>query len=475
MNTFGFTLGAILLLKGLLRRAGQQDHGWSLNYSHPFISNYSSVLKFLSVILILFTSIHTLNSRASFDISTLRFTYFANYVSWLPHSYDKNQSLRELLSVISLVFFFWGTADWLKGGSIRSIPQLSGRRPDADVSYTAHQPLPERLIWLATTLTISTGALAFLGLLQKLDQSPKLLWLIEPTFLKKPEQHFGPFAYRGNASSYINLILPLSIFTLVNLRNNCIRFSRSFRSGSSGFVGLIPVVLIILAGAFSTNSRAGALIALCIVFVCALNLANRNGSRLKKLTIILVLSVITVSLLLTIGEQTVDRLRSTLETIQGTDSIKDQRAGRIQGRIEIYKHLPQMIEDYYLWGSGPGTFSSVFHLYRGEGMIRMGNYIPLPLAAWAHCDLVEFLITYGAFGMGLLLSGLALIILAIPINRTHSIRAVGDEHWLISLALLGFLLHSLVDFPLQVYSTRHVFILVLALALTASLIPKPHQ
>jgi len=83
-----------------------------------------------------------------------------------------------------------------------------------------------------------------------------------------------------------------------------------------------------------------------------------------------------------------------------------------------------------------------------------------------HCDWLETLATFGAIGMGLLVA--ALFVLA---RRWHSPGRVVAPGGFVALAWLGLascLLHAVMDFPFQVYSVIHLFIIVSAIVSTLS-------
>ena len=140
-----------------------------------------------------------INARASFNLSTHEYTYFEGINKNLPHSYDAKGTW----------FLFWqylGTHYFVL---------VSSRLAELALGRLALQfrlnPRLKRLLFL---ICLNGGALALECILQRIyygDYQGKLLFLIEPGINSGNLAQFGPFAYRSNAASYLNLIWPLGL------------------------------------------------------------------------------------------------------------------------------------------------------------------------------------------------------------------------------------------------------------------------
>ncbi len=469
MNGMGYALGLITLWQIWSDRKHKQKTSTTASSPghHPY-GWLPSILAAFSVAIVLYAFIHAINARSTFDPPSLSYTYNESFISWLPHSFDSAKSWPEWFRILAMTCYFWGTYYWL-GAS----PQKSSRRRENEVplpeegpeSPLFSRPLPRRVTLMLTVMAVNAGLIAFVGILQKLDGSGRLLWILEPNFLKKSIHHFGPFAYRGNAASFLNLSWPLSLLLFVNLMTASKRIHGSSRTGSSSYIALVPPLGLAFLGCLATDSRAGAALAIGLVIptVIALEWRSRSSRRRRIVFGIALLAVSLTAFQFLAGTKAFDRLRSTARTLSGKADLQEQRAGRVSGRTDIYRHLPPMFRDHATWGSGPGTFASIYHLYRGEGRLVWGNYIPIAMSAWAHCDPAEFLITFGVPGTLLLVIPLGLILWTIPITRKRSSHFNGHDHWILLVGLGGLLTHSLFDFPLQVYSVLHLFIVTLAI------------
>jgi len=129
-----------------------------------------------------------------------------------------------------------------------------------------------------------------------------------------------------------------------------------------------------------------------------------------------------------------------------------------QNREEIYNSAKPMAADYPLFGTGPGTFGSVFQLY----LISGATYWPEQL----HNDWLETRITFGWVGLVLLLAALACVGLRwfVP----GGIRGGRRFVVLIWLALAGCLIEARFDFPFQIHSILFLFLVFCAVLFSMS-------
>ena len=127
-----------------------------------------------------------------------------------------------------------------------------------------------------------------------------------------------------------------------------------------------------------------------------------------------------------------------------------------QLRERMYNLARPMAADYPLFGTGPGTFETVFQLYRP----RLETYWPAQL----HNDWLETRITFGWVGSGLM--GLAFLAVALRWFARGGIHG-GRRFMILSwLALAGCLVHARWDFPFQIYSIVFLFLVLCAILST---------
>jgi O-antigen ligase len=140
------------------------------------------------------------------------------------------------------------------------------------------------------------------------------------------------------------------------------------------------------------------------------------------------------------------------------DSAKENLAGR----EEMYDRARPMAANYPVFGTGPGTFETVFSLYR----VETDTYWPAQL----HNDWLETRITFGWAGSGLFAVAVLLILL-----RGLIPDGISDDGCLLALAwlaILGCLVHARFDFPFQIYSIQFLVVLLCSILSTRSYSPR---
>ena len=199
-----------------------------------------------------------------------------------------------------------------------------------------------------------------------------------------------------------------------------------------------------------STSREGALVAagiliLAVIFLAVANLFasdRRSGDRRTRRSTAAMLGFFFVLVL-------------ALGWYFGWGSLEprmEQIGEGYQNREEMYDAAKPMAADYPLFGTGPGTFGTVFQLY----LISSSTYWPEQL----HNDWLETRITFGWVGMALLLAALACVGLRwfVP----GGIRGGRRFVVLIWLALAGCLIEARFDFPFQIHSILFLFLVFCA-------------
>ncbi|MDH5614151.1 MAG: O-antigen ligase family protein, partial [Gammaproteobacteria bacterium] len=135
--------------------------------------------------------------------------------------------------------------------------------------------------------------------------------------------------------------------------------------------------------------------------------------------------------------------------------IKDTTfATETRDEVNIYAY--QQWRDYWITGSGPGSFYSVFPKYRGEGVSGFFDH--------AHNDYIEHLSNTGIIGSALIGSvivfslGTGLFMLW----RYQSMFKLGMVFGSV-MGIISILIHSTVDFNLHIPANAVIFMLLLAL------------
>jgi hypothetical protein len=472
MNVAGYALGALLLVKWLIRwRAGFRPMRWG---ETAVVSNQRSevrgrrsevgqpgaeekaqdaeqgtrnvdgrvpsrvrlptaALAALTTVILAYCLIAAINARSTFVSREMAFVPH-EYIAWLPHSYDSGATWQAFWMYLGLALTFWAARDWLLGKTAKERRASRAEEREAE----DHSAFPTRLQRLLWVLCLNGALLALEGILQRLSGTDKLLWLLQPVVNQTGDMQFGPYSYRSNAAQYLNLLWPVCLGQWWTLRRADRRAGRATgRVGSGPQVVLLPCAILIAAAPIISSSRGGAIVAAgeMLVALAVLLVAQRKGHGAMRLGVIIVFG----AALVLAGRLGWEKLGPRLKTILSDD---------MSGRVEIYRNAEQMALDFPVFGTGPGTFPQVYHLYRANAQETW--------AAYAHNDWLETRVTFGWVGFVTIILALGIVVLGW--FGEGGINA----HWLfvslIWLALAGCLVHARFDFPLQIYSTLALFL-----------------
>lgn len=441
MNVTGYLLGVLLLTKLLIRtlhgyKPPRWDSGATATDSPRSAAGRVAVagLALCTVAILAYCLIAVLNARSTYNAAQMEFVY-RPHIPWLPHSYDRARTFQCFANYLALACFFWAVRDWLLGKTEAEI--RASRSPDHPAGQTSY--LPARLRRLLWVLSVNGALLGIESIAQRLSDTNKLLWFQGTRENRQAEAQFGPYAYRGNAAQYFNLVWPVTLAFWWALRRDVRQSSSSFRRNAARPL-LLVAVLVTAACPIITLSRGGALVAVLNMMVAAtiLVFALRRGHALTRFGVVLFFAA-AASTGLWFGW---DKLGGRL---------KDAEEG-VRGREATFQIARKIAADFPVFGTGPGTFEPVFPLYRES----LDEYWPKQL----HNDWLETRITFGWVGCGLIAAAFLLVITRWFAGR--GIRTGWRFVSLLSLALGGCLLHARYDFPLQIYSILLMFLLICA-------------
>ena len=350
MNITAYALGALLVSKWIIRwptgfrpwpsEAPKNETSPRQHRLRLIEKNCTALSAVFMILLLGYILTSAINARASFNLETHEYTYFEGINKSLPHSYDAKGTWFLFWQYLGLIVLFWSTRDW-----------LAGARP-----YRSSISLNPRLRRLLFLICFNCGALAMESILQRLyygDSLGKLIFLVEPSIGHQNNFQFGPFAYRSNASTYLNLIWPIGLGLVIQLGRENLEYYKK-KIGSGAELLLIPCIIVTASGPIISSSRGGALVMIGLVILVAILL-----SQLKSSSNFI---PITVSMCLIVGlgigyyfgwEKIRSRFIYAL-----TDNMSD--------RTVIYEKSFKLIDSYVMskhhpspFGSGPGTFETI--------------------------------------------------------------------------------------------------------------------
>lgn len=371
------------------------------------------VVFFLGLVILAQGWFMTWNAKLVYDPQVLYFHHILQPISSLPGTVDRVTSWREMLLVSGLLCAFWVTSDLAAIGRWR-----------------------ERL-WLVASLT--GLSIVLLGLVQRVTAAPGILWRTDldcgPTF-------FATYRYHGNAGSFINLVLPLIA------AQSIYAFRKALSSLARAFWLLAS--LCVLASALVNLSRAATVITFCLVAVFSIRQLQEiirtqrhtfSKWQLVSMAGLVIVAVGTLAWIIGFG----DAYKHWVDL--GNSIVTN-------GRFIVYNTIwCHILPKSGAWGFGPATFPLIFPFFTNGLGTRIHGYW-----AQAHSDYLQTLVEWGFVGTAAwcLFFGSTIIQSALTFWRRKRIWDGRTRiFWFACLlALASVLVHSAVDFPLQIASLQ---------------------
>jgi len=263
----------------------------------------------------------------------------------------------------------------------------------------------------------------------------------------------GTFINRNHLAGYLEMCLAvgvglmlaeLSTRAAVDWRDSARRLLRTLL-GSKARVRLALVVMVI--GLVLTHSRMGNtafLVSLTITGAFYLFVIRRitRGSMIFFASLLLI-DLLVVGNFFDI-EVVVERLQET--TLESEE------------RDEVSRDTLAIVRDFPLTGSGAGSFYSTYPMY-DSGEVSPGFY------RHTHNDYLQFASEFGLVALALLgftvLASLWAAVSAQIVRRDRLLQGMG---FAATMAIVALLIHSAVDFNLQIPANAAMFVVMLALA-----------
>jgi len=306
-----------------------------------------------------------------------------------------------------------------------------------------------RLMLLARALVYSAVIQAIYAVTMHLENAQNEIFA-EPFF--HGDSAKGTYPNRNHLAGYLEMTLAIGIGLLIAGLSD--RTADSWKRFFSHLIDwmLSPKMVLRLAlcvlviALTTTHSRMGN-----TAFFSALLIAGVLGIFLSRHatrnTVVLLVSLVAIDLFIVGSWFGVEKLAKRIEQTTISD---------VQVREEPASYTIPLIRDYAAFGSGPGTFYITFPRYRPETVINFYDY--------AHNDYIQFVAESGVIGIAIL--GL-LVVLTLgaalkaqwqrrdPLMRGMSFACI--------MAVTALLIHSSVDFNLQIPANAVYFMVVLAL------------
>ena len=325
----------------------------------------------------------------------------------------------------------------------------------------------QRAQTLAYTLVFSAVTMAVFGILMHLV-GINIEWF--GTLITHGAEASGTFPNRNHFAGYLEMMLALGIGLLIaGLRDHRAQswkqFFRRFLEWMLGAKMRLRLMLCIMVIALvATHSRMGN-----AAFFSSLLIAGVIGIALARHatrgTVILLVSLLVIDVFIVGSWFGIEKLARRIEQ---TTIVKQviapnaatgaaQQSESVEERLDPSVYALQIIKDYPAVGSGPGSFYTTFPRYRGGDVAALFEY--------AHNDYIQFATESGVAGLAML--GLIVVwSLAVALRAQYTRRdpLMRGLSFASIMGIIALMIHSTVDFNLQIPANAMLFMVMLAFA-----------
>jgi O-antigen ligase len=293
---------------------------------------------------------------------------------------------------------------------------------------------------LAVTFSVYGFAIALFALAQSLSSNGKLYWLRTPRF---GGWIYGPYVNHNHYAGLMELLLPIPIVLLI---------SRRVREGPKMLLAF--AALLMASTIFLSGSRGGMTAFVVQSALLAIYLGTRRNS--PKTAIALGAFVLLLgAVLLWLGGSTLAERLATFHSDAKTEITSGVRTTINRDGLRMFRERP-------ILGWGLGTFPTVYPQFRSFYTNLFVNE--------AHNDYLQLLVEMGALGALIVFWFLLQAFLAgLQKLRGESMGVNGALALATMLACTGILVHSFVDFNLQIPANAALFCVFATLAASGSL------
>lgn len=272
----------------------------------------------------------------------------------------------------------------------------------------------------------------------------------------------GTFVNRNHLAGYLEMTLACGIGLLIGLRSNkkiTLNHVSAWLLSEKAVVRIAVVIMVIAL--VMTRSRMGNVSFISSLLLCSLVLAA--FSREYKLRfLLLIASFIVVDSLILAQYFGLDQLHARITATQINDVYQagELVARQNEVRDEVFIYAKSLISEFWLTGSGAGTFEIVFQSVAGPDIYNHFDH--------AHNDYLQLLIEYGLPGFILFLFFSILCfrqaLLAVIKPASTFRQGIG---FVSLMSITSLALHSVTDFNLQIPANALTLVALFSLSYLA--------
>ena len=310
----------------------------------------------------------------------------------------------------------------------------------------------------AFVLVMFALVLSVYGLMLHLTEFPQV-WF--GTAMGHASQASATFPNRNHFAGFLEMTLSIGIGLLIaGLRDTRAQTWKQFLKHVLEWIFspkmrlrlMLCVMVIALVATYSRMGNTAFFASMMIAGVIGIAM-SRHATRG---TVVLLVSLLVIDVFI-VGswfglEKLADRIEKTALLQQ-----PNQQAESVETRAEPAKYGLSLIADYPIVGAGPGSWYVVFPRYRGGDLAAFFDY--------AHNDYVQFVAESGAIG-ALFLGAIVVWSLVVALLAQHRRRnpLMRGLSFASLMGITAILIHSSVDFNLQIPANAMLFMVLLAFA-----------
>ncbi|MDQ6968824.1 MAG: O-antigen ligase family protein [Mariprofundaceae bacterium] len=310
----------------------------------------------------------------------------------------------------------------------------------------------QKLRWLVYTVLASALAQALYGSFMILNGMEYSFFISKAALHSHIGSATGTFTNRDHLAGYLEMALALGVgymLTMLSGSKASQNWKQRIRNITELLLGpkarLRLVLILLCLGLVLTHSRGGNLAffsSLGIAGVIFLLLAREK----PRATIVFLSSLIVLDIII-IGSWV--GLSKVMTRLEKTSMLTEQRD-------DAYLATYPMIQDYVISGVGAGNYFSTFPMYKTPQLAGYWNH--------AHNDYLEIMAEQGVIGFSLL-AGVVLwsMWIAMKVFRELSSTFALGMSFASLMGTIAILIHSAVDFNLQILANSSTFMVILAI------------
>jgi O-antigen ligase len=289
--------------------------------------------------------------------------------------------------------------------------------------------------WIGRTVSIYGVSVALFALLQGFSSNGNLYWLRKPYF---GGWIYGPYVNHNHYAGLMEMLTPVPL--VIALSRRCSVQKR----------WLAGVAASIMATSILFSGSRGGMIAFATEMLLLAVLLLRRNARSKTMGAMVAFVLLTLALAAWMGDS---------ELIQRLGSIHTQARSELSGgtRLSVDRDALRMFAQKPLLGWGLGLFPDIYPQFR--------SFYTNFWVDHAHNDYLELLVETGT-------AGFLIAVWFLLTTFRSAARKLRQREWgtigLARLAALvgvsGILVHSLVDFNLQIPANAAIFYVLCTLA-----------